>query len=188
MRRYYDSLETMLCNVQLLKGWSPSLCTRLNRGQKPLFADPHMRYRREPGIKCTGPTFVDMLDHSKLCRQLIDEARVLPLPERIKSRLAEDERIFAYAERTLRYYDECVRAYQLAWADRKEEARRHYESARREAELLRQDAWPVSPEYTYHEEPLEGNALTASNAAGALDHLAKLLKPSRQKKQAKRPD
>jgi len=187
MRRYYESLEKMLCNIQLLKGWSPSLCTRLNRGQKPLFSDPHMQYRREPGMKCTGPTLLEMIAAGGNCRKLMTEATAMPLPERIESRLAEDERFFTYAERTLRYYDECVQAYELAWAGNKQQARRHFDEARRVAELLRQDTWSVAPEHTFHEEPLEQNALTASNAVGALDHLAKLLKPSKEETPAKTP-
>ncbi|MBN1393437.1 MAG: DUF4838 domain-containing protein [Pirellulales bacterium] len=189
MRGYYKSLETMLANIQLLKGWSPSLCTRLDRGQKPLFPDPHMRYRREPGVKCDGPTFLEMLDHCRQCRELIDEARTMDLPERIEKRLAEDERIFAYAEQTLRYYDACVRAYHAAWAGEKSEARRHYEEAKRVADLLRRDSWSVAPGITHHdiEERMEQNAFTATNAVRALTHLAKLLEKPRKDATGERP-
>ncbi|NLF09632.1 MAG: DUF4838 domain-containing protein [Pirellulaceae bacterium] len=177
MRRYYDSLEKMLCNIQLLKGWSPSLCTRLDRGQKPLFPSPHLRYRRRPGVKCIGPTFVEILNHCRQCRRLIDEATARELPERIEKRLAEDERLFTYAERTLQYYDACVQAYESAWSGKKEEARRHYDEARRVAELLRRDEWPVAPGYTHHDvgEQIEQNAFTATNATQALERISQLL-------------
>ena len=72
-----------------------------------------------------------MIADAKTCRSLITLACAMPLPERIKARLTDDERVFTYAERTLTYYDECVQAYQLAWVGKKEEARPHFDEATR---------------------------------------------------------
>lgn len=172
MRPYYESLEKMLCNVELLKGWHPALCGRLDGGKKPLFLTSHLQYRREPGGKYAGPTLVEMVAAGEECRKLIDEARSKDLPERIKQRLAEDERTFTYAERTLRYYDQCVQAYQLAWAGKKDQARKHYQEAGKVADLLRQDTW--SPALCYREH-YALNGFNATFAEGALRHLAELL-------------
>ena len=98
----------------------------------------------------------------------------MPAPDRIKARLAEDDRMFTYAEQTLRYYDECVQAFQLGWAGQKDEARKHFEEAKRAAELLRQDKWSVALSFN-HDEPFELNAFNATYATESLDHLKKLL-------------
>jgi hypothetical protein len=174
MHGFYASLEKMLCNVEALKGWSSRFVPALSQGSKQLFPDSHLQYRREPGVKCDGPTLVEMVGHGHTCRRLIDEAMAMRLPDRIRARLGEDERSFTYAERTLHYYDECVQAFQLGWAGRQEEARRHFEAAKHVAELLRQDQWSVALAFV-HDEPFELNALNATYATGALDRLAELL-------------
>lgn len=178
MRRHYASLEKMLSNLELLKGWHPGLAGRLDGGKKPLFLTSHLQYVREPGLRCEGPTLTEMVAAGDQCRRLIAQAAAMQLPEQVKSRLAEDERVFAYAERTLRYYDQCVQAFQLAWAGKKDEARPHYDEARRVADLLRQDTVSMAHCYT---ETYQLNGLNATGAAGALDRLAKLLGPDSDK-------
>ncbi|MBN1396244.1 MAG: DUF4838 domain-containing protein [Pirellulales bacterium] len=172
MTRFYASLEKMLINAEALKNNWHGFAGRLNRGDKNLFPDPHLQYRRDSEAKGSGPSLVEMVAAGEECRRLIDEALKMPAPDRIKSRLIEDERVFAYAERTLRYYDQCVRAFQLAWAGKKDEARPHYEEARRVADLLRRDTWATGACY---KENFEVNGFNATFAEGALDQLAKLL-------------
>jgi hypothetical protein len=176
MRQFYESLEKMLANVEPLKGWSSNLASRLQSGAEDLFVEPHLRYRREPGIECDAPTLVEMVEHGRNCRRLIDQAIAMRLPERINARIAEDDRTFTYAERTLAYYDACVLAFQLGRAGQREEARRHFDEAKRLAELLRQDAWSVDLSFV-HDEPFPLDAFHATYATGALDHLKKLLEP-----------
>jgi hypothetical protein len=65
MRRFYESLENMLCNVEALKGWSSRFLPALSRGSKRFFPDSHLQYRREPGLKCDGPTLVEMVGHGR---------------------------------------------------------------------------------------------------------------------------
>jgi hypothetical protein len=180
MRNLYDSLETMLCNVEALKGWGSQFLGALDEGKQPLFPNSHLQYRREPGVKCDGPTLVEMVAASQKCRSLITAALAIPSPDRIKARLAEDERTFTYAEQMLRYYDQCTQAYQLARAGRKDEAREHFEDAKRVAELLRQDTWSMGLSFI-HDEPFELNGFNATHATRALDHLAKLLGGSQDK-------
>jgi hypothetical protein len=184
MRRYYQSLEKMLCNAELLKGWHPGLAARLDGGKRPLFPTSHLQYRRQPGLRCDGPTLVEMVAAGDECRRLITEATAMELPERVKTRLAEDERLLTYAQRTLRYYDQCVQTYQLAWAGNKDEARRHYDEARQIAELLQQDTSSMAHCYT---ESYKLDGLNATCAAGALDRLAKLLGPDSDKSPEKTP-
>jgi len=169
MRRFYESLEPMLSNANELKY---GLARRLNRGAEDLFPDAHLRYDRRPGVECSGPTLLEMIEHGRRCRQLLAEARSKSLPPRVEARIAEDARCFEYAERTLDYYHACVRAFHEARAGRRETARRHDAEARRLAELLREDR--LSAQHSSSHANAE-NALIASGAAGALERLAALL-------------
>lgn len=169
LRRFYESLEKMLCNASELKY---GLAQRLNSGAKDLFPTPHLRYRREEGVACDGPTLAEMAAHAKECRKLIAEALAAGLPEQIQARIAEDERLFAYGERTVLYYDACAQAFALARTGRPDDARRQLEEAKRLAGLLRQDTTSTKMSSSHAS---DANALSASRAAGALDHIAKLL-------------
>lgn len=171
MRRYYESLEKMLSNVTELKY---GLARRLNSGAQDLFPTPHLRYRREEGVECDGRTLVEIVADARRCRELIDEVLTGDLPERIRGRIAEDERTFTYGEQTILYYDACVQAFELARADKPDEARVHYRQAEELADLLRADT--TSPKFTY--EPCLADALAASYAPAALARLASLLGPS----------
>ena len=171
MRQFYESLEKMLCNVRELKY---GLARRLNAGAKTLFPTPQLRYRREPGLACGGPTLVEIVAHSKRCRELIAQAHAAELPARIKARIAEDERGFTYGERTVAYFHECVQAFGLGRSGQRDEARRHFAEARRIADLLRKDTestrWASSHANA-------ANAFAATYATGALVHLTELLGP-----------
>jgi hypothetical protein len=187
MRRFYESLETMLSNVSELKY---GLAGRLNSGAKDLFPNPHLRSRREPGLKCDGPTLEEIAAAAKTCRALIAQARVeqppSPVPaqpgaavphgvlERIKSRIVEDEQLYTYGERTVLYYWESAQAFQLGRAGKLDAARPHYEEAKRLADLLRADTASTKHSSSHAN---DANALAASRAAGALAHLEKLLAP-----------
>lgn len=169
MRRFYESLEQMLCNVTELKY---GLARQLERGQKDLFPSSHLRYRRESGVACDGPTLVEMIEHSRRCRQLLQEAGAMNLPPRMMARIAEDEQCFAYGERTIAYYDACVQAYEAAVAGNRDAGRNHYAEACRLAELLRQDT--VSTRDSSSHANAE-NAFVATRATGTLDRIRKLL-------------
>lgn len=174
MRQFYESLERMLSNVEPLKGWSSNLASRLEAGEAELFAEPHLRYCRTPGVACDAPTLSEMVAHGREGRRLIEQAMAIRVADRIKARLAEDERMFLYAERTLAYYDECVQAFSLARSEKLDAARAHFTEAKRIAEFLRQDTWSVDLSFI-HDEPFPNNAFQATYATRALEHLAKLL-------------
>ena len=70
MRQFYGSLEKMLGNVEPLKGWSTNLASRLQAGAKDLFVEPHLRYRRQPGVECDAPTLTEMIEQGRHCREL----------------------------------------------------------------------------------------------------------------------
>lgn len=95
-----------------------------------------------------------------------------PFADRFRARIAEDERTFAYAERTMGYYDACIRGFQAARSRRFDEARRQYARAQQFARLLREDTTSASLSSTHAN---AANALEASGAKGALDRLARLL-------------
>jgi hypothetical protein len=171
MRRFYGSLERMLCNVRELKY---GLARRLDRGDEELFPNSQLRYRIEAGVERDGPTLLEIVGRARACRELIQKALDAELPERIKARIAEDERMFTYGERTVAYYHECVQAFQLGRAGQSEDASRHFAEARRLANLLRQDVTSASMSSSHAN---ASDALAASYAAGALERLAELLGP-----------
>jgi hypothetical protein len=114
----------------------------------------------------------EIVAHSHTCRRLIDEALGMQLPERVRARIAEDERLFTYGERTVAYYHACVQAFQLARSGRRTEARQQLAAAKRLAHLLRQDVTSTTLSSSHANAP---DAFTATRATGALKHLAKLL-------------
>jgi len=169
MRAFYESLEQMLCNATELKY---GLARRLDRGEKDLFPNAHLRYERRPGVPCDGPTLVEIVEHGRRCRQLLTEALAMTLPPPVKARIAEDEQCFTYGERTVGYYHACVRAFQEIRAGRPDAARPHYAEAQRLAELLRNDK--VSTQGSSSHANAE-DAFVAARAIKAMEHLAKLL-------------
>jgi hypothetical protein len=145
---------------------------RLQRGVADLFPTPHLRYRREPGLACDGTTLVEIVEHSRMCRELLNRALGMGLPQRLKDRIAEDERAFTYGEQSVAYFYACVQAFQEARAGRSDAARQHYAEAVRLAELLREDQTSAALSSSHANAT---DAFAASYAAQALDHLAKLL-------------
>jgi len=169
MRSHYESLQRMLAGVSELKY---GLSRRLQQGAAELFPSSHLRYQREPGVACDGTTLVEIVQQGKTCRELLDRALAMELPQRVKDRIAEDERTFVYGERTVGYFHACVQAFRDARAGRSDQAQQHYAEAVRLADLLRQDKTSTTLSSSHANAP---DALAASSAAKALDHLAKLL-------------
>jgi hypothetical protein len=169
MRTFYESLERMLANVTKVKY---DLARRLDRGTKDLFPTPELRYRREDGVECNGPTLTEMVEAAQQCRLLVDEAFRRDLPDRILARISEDERLFAYGERTLRYYDACVKAWQAVRTENADEARRQLAEAARLADLLQEDT-----ESTKHSSSHANaaNAFEASRATHAIERLRRAI-------------
>jgi hypothetical protein len=162
MGRFYASLERMFANVTELKY---GLARRLDRGAKDLFPAAGLRYRRQPGVACDGPTLVEMIEHGRQCRRCVEEALGRSLPQRIRERIAEDERSLTYGQRTLDYYDQCVQAFQLDRAGKIDAARRHYAEAVRLAGLLREDRASTATSSSHANAP---DAFAATLATGAL--------------------
>jgi hypothetical protein len=166
MRSFYGSLEGMLANVTEIKY---GLARRLNQGAGELFPTSHLRFERTPGLACDGPTWTEIVAQSRACRLVLDKVLASKLPERIRARVAEDERTFAYAERTIAYYDACVRAFQALRANRLEEARSGYARAKELAGLLAEDKLSASMSASHAN---AANAFEATLAQGALARLA----------------
>lgn len=171
MRPFYESLEQMLSNADQLKY---GLARRLDRGVEDLFPDPHLRYERQPGLESTGPTLLEMIEHGRRCRQLLSEALAMKLPAPVQARIAEDEQCFTYGEQTLAYYHACVRAFQEIRAGRPDDARPWQAAADRWAALLRADGISSQGSSSHGN---ADNALLASRAEHAPEHLAKALGP-----------
>jgi hypothetical protein len=160
---FYNSLETMLENVSALRY---RLAPRLDSGQRPLFVDDHLRYdERPPGA---GPSLRAMLAAAERCEAALASIDRDRLPERIQGRIAEDERLFRYGERTLRLYDAMVRTYRAMDSDRMDEAQAACREALHYADLLRADTTSASLSSSHASSP---NALAATLVTGGLTAL-----------------
>ena len=146
---------------------------RVNRGigHQDLFPSSHLRFQPTPGVESDGPTLTEIVAHGQTCRQLIDQVLAMDLSQPVRACVEEDERLFTYAERTVAYYDTCVRAFQLARQGKIDRAKPFFNRAKEIAQFLRQDTLSTSKSYS----PIIPNALVASEAEKALEHLAKLL-------------
>jgi hypothetical protein len=173
MRRFYETLEKMFCNVRPLKY---SLAGQLERGAADLFPTQDLQYEPTLPHQSDRPTLVEIVGYGRACRKLIDQAMNIRASDPIHARIAEDERLFTYGERTVGYYHACVQAFQLARAGKNEAARQHFREAQRLANVLREDTTSTKTASSHANAP---DALTASRAAGALVHLEKLLGESR---------
>ena len=141
MRRFYDSLATMLSNVTELKY---GLSRRLSANTENLFPRKHMRYEPFTPEDSDGPDFQEMLAAGEECRKLIAGAHGIDLPERVQARLAEDEALFFYGYNTLRFYDEVIQATLLLREGNGAEAREHYAEAAKWQALLEEDTTSTS--------------------------------------------
>ncbi|HUS91512.1 MAG TPA: DUF4838 domain-containing protein [Phycisphaerae bacterium] len=173
MAAFHASLEKMLANVTELKY---GLARRLDRGAEDLFPSSELRYERTEGVACSGPTLVEMVGHGEACRRLIDRALAMDLPKRVRARIAEDEQVFAYGERTIGYYDACVQAFAAARAGKPDAAKGHLARAVELAEFLRKDTAGTRHSSSHAN---AANAFEATGATGAPALLRKLLGPTR---------
>jgi len=170
MRAFYESLETMLANVTELKY---GLCGRLSRGDGNLFPSDHMPYARQDDEK--GPSFAEILDASGACRRILGSVMTRSdLAQRVAERVAEDERLFAYGERTIAFYDALTRGYLAAREERADDARAAYAEAKELAELLKADTVSPTMSSSHASAP---DALDASRAGAALGVLAERIGP-----------
>lgn len=162
MRRFYASLEKMLANVTELKY---GLAGRLDKGDENLFPNNALKYDVAHFDVDDGPDLVEILQYARDCRNAIDGVRAMDLPERVAARVAEDERLFTYGERTVLFYDALCRAFAAEHAQQKETAR----AALKEAEALAAEL-EADTESTHYasSHANAANALEASRAAGAL--------------------
>ena len=137
MRQFYEFLELMLANISELKY---GLARRLEKGEVELFPDPHLRYERTTSDSDDGPDMVEILAYAGRCRQLIDEVAALSFRGPAAQRIAEDERNFRYAERTVLFYDALCRTKSHLDSGHLPEARTAHEEAKALASLLKSDA------------------------------------------------
>ena len=190
MRRFYENLQWMLCNVSDLKY---GLARRLERGPGNLYTSDHLRYDSTKLGRATqapspllppnlayeagnrGPSLLDDLSHATQCRRIITGVLNEQLPDRVRLRVREDERLFTYGERTLRYYDAVSRScFALREGDRKT-AKQHYAQAQELADLLKQDT--TSTKFASSHANAR-DAFAATYATGAMGMLTAALGPA----------
>jgi len=172
MRAYYRHLEEMLGNVTELKY---GLARRLDAGSEDLFPTTHLKYEATNFADNDGPDLQEMLAEADRCREILNQVLARRLPDRIADRVAEDERLFTYGERTLRFYDALCRAYSLLRAGDEDGARRAFAEAEALGALLKADKTSTTLSSSHANAP---NALVASFASGALVRLGTTLGPS----------
>ena len=165
MRELYWTLERALCNVTVLKY---RLARRLEANSAELFTERHMRYEESHPETDDGPDLAEMVRYVEQCRGLIDGAMAMELPERIKGRIAEDERGFAYGERTIHLYDHVVQAIVADRAEKPDEARRQFLLARQYADALRADTTSTTMSSSHAN---DRDAFTASRITNAYKRL-----------------
>ncbi|MGQ9731949.1 MAG: DUF4838 domain-containing protein [Candidatus Zipacnadales bacterium] len=141
MQHFYEALGIMLCNVSELKY---GLSRRLESNAENLFPHKHMRYEATVEPDNDGPDFCEMLAAGERCERFLAQAQSLPIPSRVRTRIAEDERLFRYGYNTLRFYDEVIQATQHLREGDKEAARRHYIAAAHWQNLLEADTTSTS--------------------------------------------
>ena len=171
MREFYLSLETMLCNASELKY---RLAPRLSRGVEDLFPNPTLRYKPNPDEEGSGPSMLEIIAAADRCRAIIDKVLEGDLPDRIRGRVKEDEYMFTYGERTVRFYDALARAYFAARDHRREDAREAFQEAQDLANLLEQETEACQNSSSHAN---ASNGLEASRAGGALATLTSILGP-----------
>lgn len=169
MRVFYRNLEQMLCNVSELKY---GLARRLDRGAEDLFPTTHLKYESTRFEADDGPDLLEALASAARCRETINRVTGMDLPPRIAHRVAEDERLFTYGERTLRFYDALCRTYSLIRQGEQVQAKRSLEEAQALAELLEADTRSTKLSSSHAN---AANALVASYASGALPRLTDML-------------
>ncbi len=171
MRRFYEHLQQMLCNVSQLKY---GLAHRLTRGGADLFPTSHLKYEHTKFADNDGPDLLDMLQSARECRAIVNAVLGAKLPQRVIARVTEDEALFTYGERTLQFYDALVRTYAAVRAEDSTTARAAYAEAKTLAELLAADTTSTQHSSSHANAP---NALAASYAAGAPAQLSTMLGP-----------
>ncbi|MBM3335152.1 DUF4838 domain-containing protein, partial [Candidatus Sumerlaeota bacterium] len=176
MRQFYENLEKMLCNVSELKY---DLARQLERGAADLFPKPHLQYEKTAQQKDDGPDLVEILQSAKRCREIIGGVVKQELPERIRHRVAEDERLFTYGERTVQFYDALCRTYFDVRKSKLTEAREALAEAQELARLLEADTTSTTFSATH---ATDVNALSASRATGAPKRLAEMIRALETKK------
>ena len=171
MRAFYQNLEKMLCNCSELKY---GLSRRLDRGADDLFPTQILKYEKTEFDTDDGPDLLEILEYAAQCREIIDGVAAMDLPERIAYRVAEDDMLFTYGERTMQFFDALCRAYFRVREGKREAAQQAFKEARELADLLEADT-----ESTQHasSHANAANALVASYASGALAVLPALLGP-----------
>ncbi len=175
MRRFYETLEKMLCNVRELKY---VLGRGLRKKSENLFPNTMLRYEKATFEKDDGPDLVEIIDYAAQCRKILQDVLAQELPARIRSRIEEDERLFTYGERTVQFYDALCRGIFAARDGEVEKGYAAYDEACALARLLKKDT--ISCAYASNHANA-GNALDASYAKDAVPYLKHLLRKAKKK-------
>jgi Domain of unknown function (DUF4838) len=177
MRAFYESLETMLSNCTALKYRLPG---RLSNGKRPIFDGGYLTL--EPGEGQIGPSWREIIAAKVQCRTILDEVMAMSLPERMAGRVAEDEGMFTYGERTIDFYDALARAYDALDSGEPDDARKALGEAKKLAALLEADTTSSTLSSSH---AIATNALVASRAGAGIATLQDILGPSSPDEYAK---
>ncbi|MCE5228215.1 DUF4838 domain-containing protein [bacterium] len=172
MRKVYASLRTALSNCHEVR--MPMMDT-LNAGKGNLFEHKHMQYvpnHPADGMN-DGPAWPEMLAALKQARVEMDKAKTIQVPDRIKSRLAEDDALIVYAQNQMGLYDCAVRATMALEKGDKATAKQAYEESLPIQAALKADTKSSKYGSSHTNRP---DGLQASRITGALARIEKAVK------------
>ncbi|MBN1343800.1 MAG: DUF4838 domain-containing protein [Phycisphaerae bacterium] len=171
MRRLYERLDTALCNVTELKY---ALSGRLRANSKDLFPRKHMKYEPAKFDDNNGPSLTEMVAAIDDCQKLLAQARSMPLPQRVLSRLGEDAGPLTYAANILHFYDVIVQMTQLMHQRKRDEAAKLLPEMKRLGKALEEDTTNMAYSSSHASAP---NGLVASYIPSAYQRLLGELAP-----------
>ncbi len=132
MRVFYEALGRAMNNATEVRY---GLQNRLNAGAEELFPGPHL----------TPEIWEQMMTDLAEARMRLEavEGGPIALPDRVRARIDEDERLFTYAETMTRFYDRVLAAQRALAQENEAAARAAFEEARPLAAALEADTHNV---------------------------------------------
>ncbi len=177
MRAFYDTLRDAMSNQTNIRY---GLRDRLvNNDANPLFREKHLQYKPTHYDPITsdglvyddGPDWLEIMDLMKKGRAQLDAVKAMKgLPDRIRTRIAEDEGLFIYADYSYKLYDRVIAAQLAINANKPDEARKAYREALEVASYLKEDV--TSTQYG----SAHSNSPNAFEATGLRPVLARMKK------------
>ena len=145
-RSFYQHLERATASIKPLKHYIRSegkpkdrytMRFALTSEDFEFFPTKHFRYENYHPLTNDGPDLIEMMESMRLARGKINDALSACTDTIEKARLVEDERRFAYGEAMYKFYYHLLRTAMFHRKGNKEQARKEFVEADRQADKLR---------------------------------------------------